>query len=478
MSARRVILALVGLLGLTLGEPLAIPGSAQTTAAEPPVPAFSVAAWVDGTVIPIVSFCTDTAAPGRSIAFTTDEQLDTACGRINRREEPFLSAWRITHQRANEALDAPVSSACEYRHWQDDSRTADDTWKVFCGSDHKDNHESFARGHLLPQMRAARALALAYQMTGAYAYADKAIAIMDAWASQPARYPESGSGDCPPYGSAALCNHSPGLVLGMAALQLGDVYALVEEAMTAAQRNRILDMIKSWTPWILESKRVWEEQDYFYSRSSDGNPLPNINHISAHNMGLATIGYLTGDTDLKNFAISGSALVEGESNPRTFKDMIAGAILRPGDMLHQRDPTLTEGAPPPVAGEIYDRYRTIDEGKGNGYAALHFRFLAMTAEVIIANGQTNFWNWQAPSGEKLSWYFDAYEDLVSTGSVTAGTGYYTNDTSVRRAHIANYILGEMRYRGHAAIGRVFASRSRLEDDDWFGYSLLLTHGAD
>ncbi len=394
--------------------------------------------------------------PNRPYVFTTDEQISRACDRINDRTEPFHTSYRATINRANVALDKPTVNVCETRIITDASRIWDDRLKPYCGR----NHRTFFN-HVQTQATYARDLAVAFQVTGDLRYADRAIEFLDQWTRQSRRYPHSGVDDCGPNGDQ--CYHATGLVLGMSAVVFGDVYALVYERMTSAERARILDMIASYEHFIHVSRGQWVDHSYY------GNQLYN-NHLSAHNMGLVAIGYLTGDLALKNYAIN------SVNNVRDFREMINGAIIQVGDRLYYRDPS-NSGAPQPLDGEIYDRYRIISNPpRGNSYAAFHTRMLAVTAEVIIANGQTNYWPYVAPGGETLRWVFSPYSVLVSTGNPAAGTGYYAPDGYVSSAWMFLYELGAQQWPGDAMIQDALRSRVRLVHDGWFGYSFLLTHG--
>ena len=402
-------------------------------------------------------------APSRPYVFTTDEQLSRACDRINAKTEPFYTSYRSMIARANSALDAPVFITCETRKFNDPTRVTQDYWKVYCGP----NHTTFYK-HMTFQGRYARDLAVAYQVTGDTRYADRAIEILDGWASQGRRYPESGTDDCGVNGD--ICFHSAGLVLGEAAVVFGEAYALVYEMMSGGERTRILNLLASFEPHIHESRRQWETHNWFWDQRFN-------NHLSAHNMGLVTIGYLTGNLALKNYAINSTA------NDRDFREMINGAIYQNGDRLDARDPSLDSIEPTPwpqpLEGEIYDRYRTAYGRSGNGYAALHMRFLAVTAEIIIANGQTNYWPYVAPGGERLKWVFtrSPYSVLVSTGNPAASTGYYAKDTVVDLASwMFLFELGAHQWPGDNMINDALRSRKRVYTDTWFGASFLLTHG--
>ncbi len=407
--------------------------------------------------------------PGRPYVFTTDEQISRACDRINAKTEPFHTSYRVTINRAARALAAPVFSVCETRKFDDPARVTDDLRKVYCGP----NHTTFYK-HMTFQGRDMRDLAVAYQVTGDGRYAERAIEMLDGWARQSRRYPESGTDDCGSEGDR--CLHSAGLVLGEAAVVFGETYALVYEMMSGAERGRILDMIASFEPHIQESRRQWKAHNWFWGQRFN-------NHLSAHNMGLVTIGYLTGDVALKNYAINSAA------NDRDFREMINGAIFEidektgKTDRLDARDPSLDSVDPTPwpqpLEGEIYDRYRTAYGSSGNGYAALHTRFLATTAEIIIANGQTNYWPYVAPGGETLKWVFTRtpYSKLVSTGNPAASTGYYAMDPRVELVGwMYLFELAAQQWPGDRMINDALRSRKRVYTDTWFGASFLLTHG--
>jgi hypothetical protein len=378
------------------------------------------------------------------VIWTTDAMLDRARARVAARQEPFYEAWLESKTIADAALDR------EHEPYQ-----GEEYLRYF----------RTGRG----QSQDVRYLALAFHVTGEQRYADKARGILAAWAADGQdAYPSSAS------------PHGAGLVIGRVISNFADSYGLLWEQMSGQERQAVERWFRAMVPPILESQRIWQEdelppcceppwldQQYFN------------NHLGAHTLGLAAIGFALDDQKLIRYAIN------SPHNPRDLQTLIDGAIIMPDDVgsgepgdLWQNDPTYTEGAPLPEPGEIYDRYRMV-QGTGLNYAHTHLRFLTLTAEMVHNNRQgRDYYDYVGPNGENLELPYEFYSEFLVTGDSGARTGYYADD-KVDFRWLPMYELALRHYPDNPQIREALESRSRVVNDiETFGYTAVLTHGLD
>jgi hypothetical protein len=384
------------------------------------------------------------------VVLTTSEMVDRAVRRVAEREEPFFQAWLEVRDRAEGAL---VRNQVPYN-----------------GGSHR---EYFTTGRA--HARDARASALAFRITGDERYAQEARSILADWAADAAQNPDPAGNRLPPAGSPQ------GLVVGRVITVFADAYALIHHQLDDHEREAIDHWFALMVTPILDSQRFWvegENLDAGLTAPYLGQQYFN-NHLGAQTMGLAAIGYARGDQKLIRYALN------SPQNPRDLQTLIDGAIIMPDDVgsgepgdLFKNDPTYTEGAPAPEAGEIYDRYRIIGN-TGLGYSFVHLRFLTVTAEMAFNNGQgRNYFDYVGPNGENLEVSYEFYADFLITGDSSARTGYYTGN-NIDFGMISMYEIAHRHYPDNAKIREVLESRSRVVNDtETFGYAGVLTHGLD
>ncbi len=366
--------------------------------------------------------------------FTTETQLVAAHAGIVAGQEPFVSAFARVRAAADVALAAELTP------------------------EHSAEHERFF-AVASAQGIAARHLALAGRLTGEEVYLDRAAELLLAWA-------DTGVDSYP--GSAIPA--SAGLVIGRVLPIFGDAYALVHHRLDPDQRARVMAWFAAMEGHIQRSRDIWVSG----SMPENGLGPPYLghryfnNHLGAQNLGLLTIGVVTGDEALVEYALRSPA------NPRNLQVLIEGVILMPGDELFRNDPSL-DGAPPFATGEIYDRYR-VYEGKGLHYAGLHLRLLALSAAIARAHGDpVDYFAYQAPGGERLDLSFRYYSEFFLAGSAAARSGYYAG-SRLDRGLETDYELANAAYPDDADLADVLAYRRGGFDRQTFGWSAPLTFG--
>jgi hypothetical protein len=377
------------------------------------------------------------------VIWTTDAMLERARARVASEEEPFYGAWLKSKAQADAALGR------EYEPYQ--------------GEDFRRYFQT-GRSH----SQDVRYLALAFHITGEQRYADKAREILAAWAADGKdAYPGSGS------------PHSAGLVIGRVISIFADGYSLVWEQMSAGEREAVEDWFRAMVPPILESQRIWQEGELPCCEPPWLDQQYFNNHLGAQTLGIAAIGFALNDQKLIRYALN------SPHNPRDLRTLIDGAILMPDDIgsgepgdLWYGDPTLTEGAPAPQPGEIYDRYRMV-AGTGFHYAHIHLRFLTLMAEMVHNNQQgRDYYDYVGPNGENFELSYEFYAEFLITGDPAARTGYYA-DGKVDFNMLPLYELALRQYSDSDEIREVLESRDRVAHDiETFGWTAVLTHGLD
>ncbi|NYE69306.1 alginate lyase family protein [Microlunatus parietis] len=386
-------------------------------------------------------------AEWRPVLFTTEAKVRRARRRVDQRLAPFHGAWLRTKDAADAALG---------RTYVPEQLAHHEAWF------------SLAKSHA----QDVRSLALAYRITDEERYADKAREILRLWAADALEAPYPGQQE----------PHSAGLVLGRVLPIFADGHALVWDETPPGER----DLIRRWfahmiTP-IRRSLEIWESgtitEPVRYEPPWLDRQYFN-NHLGAQNLGFLAIGLATGDHRLVQEA------VQHPENPRDLKELIDGVIIMPRDFgsggpgdVWWKDVTLTQGAPAPEAGEIWDRYRTA-AGKGLHYAHIHFRFLVLQAELLKNNRLGRDWfAYTGPNGENLELPFTFYSEFLLTGNSNARTGYYWR-SSVDYGLLPLYEIAHREYPGNADVRRLLESFDRVAfDSQTFGWTLLLTDGED
>jgi hypothetical protein len=251
----------------------------------------------------------------------------------------------------------------------------------------------------------ARLLAYAWLLSEEDRFAEAAIRFLVAWATaNPAP-----SSDFDPQ----IRFPGTGMEVARAAIPFVETYDLVagHPAFTREQKDAVEGWFRLLIEPILEGKRRWQENHYF-------NRQEFQNHLTAHTMGLAAIGYVLGDRDLVQFAL------DHPENDRDFKTLLTGMIFMPGDQPHHREPAF---APPPQRGEIHDRYRHFTAPyRGLQYAHLSLAQLVYLAELAWNNG-IDFYRFEGERGENLRYSLEFYADFYRLKDASLKGGFYVQD---------------------------------------------------
>ncbi len=315
----------------------------------------------------------------------------------------------------------------------------------------------------------ARLLAYAWLVSEEERFASAALETLLAWATA---YPVPASDFDP-----EIRYSNTGMEVARAAIPMLEVYDLLRNhpVLSDSDRGAIEEWFGVLVSPILTGKRRWEENGYF-------NRQDFQNHLTAHAMGLAAIGYTLGDRELVQFAF------DHPENPRDFKELIAGTILMAGKPAHHREPAY---ANPPMDGEIYDRYRHFTaNGSGITYVHLSLSQLLYTAEIAWNNG-IDFYRYVGPGGESLRLPLERYADLFRTRDLAEVGGFFAAEDFPARAEQEQrtlnsrrdfpliYEVGNARYPGTPEIERLLGSLDRVavprHPHSSFFYPVL-THG--
>lgn len=385
------------------------------------------------------------------VVWTTLAMLDRARERVASGREPYASQWALTKARADQAL------GMEFVPYQ-----GPDRFRYFDTAN--------------PQAQSARDLAISWHLTGDDAYLEKARELLLAWANDAKTNTYPGS-DLP---------HAAGLAIGRVMVVFGDTYAMTFKSFDRHERKTIDQWFTTMVDPIKESMRIWREGSLPTARPPFLGRQYFNNHLAVHAMGLAAIAFVTGDARLAHFAL------DDPSNIRNLDCLINGAILMPGDFgsggegdVWYADPSLTEGAPEPIPGEIFDRYRVV-EGAGQVYAMEHLRLLALTAELAYNNGfGRNWYRYVGKGGENLEISFDLYADFFITGDEgSVNNGYYVHERGlgVPWTYLHYYELVARHYPNNARIAQALCNqhvpRTTPRPNESLGFSSALLYGPD
>lgn len=301
--------------------------------------------------------------------------------RVEQKESPWYEAWLEVKATADEALSGGFVA---------EPYTGDSASELL-----------FA---LTRQSGNIRDLALVYQVTGDARYGEAGAKMLDAWASA---NPMPGTALHPK-------RHYPNVAMNIARgmFRMLETYDLLGTYpnLGAARKARIEQWFRALVDPLEEGAARWKENDYF-------NKQYYQNHLVAHTVALMSIGYVLGDRELVQYA------VDSEENERDFRELIAGMILMPGDA--QYGPKSAPRQPLPRAGEIADRYRTVQD-HGLAYSHLSLGLMAYGAEMAWNNG-VDFWNYTAPGWENLELSFEFYAPIFQTKDTSLQGGYYSGE---------------------------------------------------
>lgn len=420
------------------------------------------------------------ARPPRPVLLTTDEMLERAKKHASADRQPFRSAWEQTLARANRVLkeDLEPYQGTEYLRYFETARA---------------------------QAQFARDLAIVYHVTGDERYAARSEEILVAWAEEfhrtsafPEHYPASDE------------RHGAGLVIGRTVAIFGDAYALLHNRLAEESRTTIREWFRLLVPPIQEELRIWHSGRVHSFEPPYLDRQYFNNHLSGCVLGIAAIGFALQDGALVAYAYQGGDENAPEKdiaarNPRDLATLITGAILMPGDFGSgdetdvwqgpPGDPSL-HGAPPPLAGEVWDRYRTI-QGHGIHYTLFHLRLLTLMAEMAHNNlgaawySGPDFYAFTGRRGENLEISYDRYADwFITMDPSSVNDGYYvdwvregapTPTVEGNMDALATYELAHFRYPGNERIRQALAARQEAGnrlffDPETFAWTALLIYG--
>lgn len=383
----------------------------------------------------------------RPVIFAGDAEIarlriSAAC-----REEPFATAWQRTLKAAQAALTAAPSPP-------------------YMGKDSVEllTAASAATG-------AMRDMLLAWHVTGEDAYGRRARERSMAWA---AHEPMTGTTLVNQKGRPQIQPGSElegrGLNIGRIATQFAHVYSLAWPLLSDTEKALARKWFLYLAEQILEGHRAWIDNGYF-------GDLRFHNHLTGHNMGLAAIGFVTGEQKWVSYAL------DSPENPADFKEMLRGTVVVPGVPLEKQlwrgDPTLIKQAAVPAPGEIYDRYRivTIRKGRGCGlpYAMLHQKMLTEIAEMAFQKG-IDLYAYTGPEGQGLRQTYRYYASFFVYKRADIQSGYYANNyLHLNLLHM--YEIARLRFPNTQETDWALACCDRaVSDESLFGYSAVLTHG--
>ncbi|NDP21084.1 MAG: hypothetical protein GZ091_08395 [Paludibacter sp.] len=240
----------------------------------------------------------------------------------------------------------------------------------------------------------SRNMALAYQLSGNVAYAEKSIGIMKSFSVVSA--------------GKDVIDNAYSLKIARATFPFVCAYDLLINS--GHIDNETMNLIQLWFRQI-EAKvktgeKEWDDNDYFDRQYFN-------NHLVSHTMSLLGVGIALDDSVLIQYA------VDSKECPRDVKELIPGMILMDGD----RD-CLRVTDKPKQDGEIMDRYRHITaDGRGLQYSTLVLHLFAPIALICKHRGWDLF-QYKAPTGEWLKLSYDFYSDFWRTKDPSIKGGYY------------------------------------------------------
>lgn len=375
-------------------------------------------------IVPMVSILSYASSESaKPVIFATDEMLQVARERIAEDLDPWAFAWARLENRVNNNLNADFSPYMgpDYdTYWKTANRAA-----------------GFARD-----------MAFAYSISSKLEYAEKAKKILLDWALVDDPKP------------AAMAPINRGLVIARATTTFCYAYSLVYDYLDEQERAILEDWFALMSMFIKEAHQRWIANNYYGHQEYQ-------NHLGAHIMGLAVIGFAINDKDLVSYAI------DSPFNPRNYEKMIEGAILMPGDELCSVDPSY-QGAPQVQAGEIYDRYRVV-QNSGLHYTYINLKFLTLVAEVAYNNG-IDLYSYVTPNGKSLELAHEFYADFYITGDSSIKGGYYKAER-VSLEGVCIYEIVHRRYPHNDKIKEILQKCERVVfDGEQLGWTAVLTHG--
>lgn len=360
--------------------------------------------------------------------------LARARDRIAKDEEPFAGYWKLARTEAEQALSLEP----------DPIETGD---------------ALAFHGAVQAQGIAARLLAYRWRLEDHRPSGEKAVALLDAWASfEPLpgtaldpeiRFPNAGM------------DVARGILPFVAAFDL----LAGHPALTEEKQFRIEAWFRALVPVIREGIHRWENNDDFGGQEFQ-------NHHVSHVLGLALLGSVLEDRELIRLAL------DSPENPKDFRELLGGLILMPGDQPHGG----LRGKPL-HPGEIQDRVRT-NSGAGLTYSHLSLTLMLYASEVLSRATGEDLVNATAPGGETLRLSAAFYSDFFRLRNARINGDYYFRDQRAIQNNqpflgIFEVALGH--WQDVPNLKAVVRSTDRARTPrSWLNYYglPLLTHGLD
>ncbi|MEO1529888.1 MAG: alginate lyase family protein, partial [Planctomycetota bacterium] len=358
--------------------------------------------------------------------------MDRARLRIESEQQPFFDYW----------MNAQGEVAAAKRM----------TPTPYQGSDSLQFHQAVQTDGI-----AARLLAFSWRLTEDTEAGDKAIEILDAWASATElpgtrfdpeiRFPNAGM------------DVARGILPLVAAYDLLREHPKLDDGL----KHRVETWFRSLVSVVKQGILRWEDNDDFGGQEFQ-------NHHVAHVLGLVILGASLNDDELIQFA------VDSPENPKDFKELLSGLILMPGDAPHGG----LRGKPL-HPGEIQDRSRT-NQGAGLIYCHLSLTLMLYTAEVLTRVTGDDWVNRRAPGGETLKSSAAFYSDFFRLRNARLNGDYYFRDQRAIQNNTPFLGLFEVAYHHWPEVPNLKVivrsmDRSRTPRSWLCYYGLpLLTHG--
>ena len=302
----------------------------------------------------------------------------------------------------------------------------------------------------------ARDMALIYLITGDQKYADHALRMLNGWAgAEPMPASKFDPADSP---------SSASMLVGRSMMQFVQVYDMLYDypGFSEQQKQKVEQWFAVGVKVMEEGTKIWEESNYF-------NYQYYQNHLVSDVMGVAFVGYATGDRELVQYAI------DSEENPRDFVDLLNGIILMEGEKPYFREP----GNWPVQDGEIADRYRHFAIAGHNGdyvtkpnrglqYCHLTLSQMAIIAQAAFSNGLDLF-QVKGDKGECIEKSFEFYADFyrLKDSGMKGGFFFGEDDRIASGGDMPGlWELGYMHYPNNQDIYELIISIDRPSQHIW------------
>lgn len=311
-------------------------------------------------------------------------------------------------------------------------------------------------------------LALTYRITLDTKYAEAAIHKLDEWIStkpMPGTTFENTPITVPTLGMATtlpLCSFLEACDLLYGCPAWNKDFELRFDAYLNVQQKNIMQSIKDWSGIYHGNPNGpgWIPSDNPKDRSFGGQLWQN--HNGCNTMGIAAIAYYKGDRQLAQYALD---CIEHIYN---LKNLIENAILIPGDLgINRKDSASIR------PGEMYDRYRHYDPGKGISYSCWHLQFLLNVAELAYQNG-LNVYAYKSAKGKSLELALNFLAQTFLSGPEEAKKGFYNDPEEIGQVrNVMNlkgqnsiFLLGHLRYPNNAVIAKIASGINRSASNNF------------